>query len=153
MKSLLLILFSLTLCTALWAQGDAPDCTTCVQLTDATCTEQLNCDLGEDCTSTYFAVPCDGTYKLRAEMYCTSVGCQYCVACIHIYDGTQWIASVHTPCNSTCTVENNVVLEEGIRYTLYVCLRSCASSNCLDRCTTCTARGRVQYQNSICPAW
>ncbi len=153
MKNAVLMAVVLALSTAHRAQGDSPDCATCVQLTDATCTEQANCDNGLDCTSTAFTVPCTGTYALHAEMYCTQVDCHYCVACTHIYAGTRWVTSTHTACDTTCVVESNVVLQEGVDYTLYVCLRSCGSPNCTARCTSCTARGRVQYQDSTCPDW
>ncbi len=113
-----------------------------------------SCSINNGCSSTTFTVPCNDTYTISAQTYCSSSDCENCAACVQIsHSGGSypWCSTLEEcgtgDCNDLCTA----VLHTGITYTLTVCLMPCGDGSCDDCGNTCQAVGCV-YLNSACPA-
>ena len=163
MKSLLLIVFSIVLCTALRAQGDAPDCGFCVTVCDRICSQG---DCGQpdaNWTVKTFQVPCDTLYQVTASTSCASgnCACSYFRTCVLVFEGTNPapIASPHTLncASSLCTdVFPNVRMRPNVTYTIKVAKLPCDSGEPCSTCSPdgCSSLGRVyRHSGDICGTW
>ena len=148
MKPFMLILLCISLCTALWAQGEESD-PYCYMAVDSTCNGSTAC---ETITFTHAG---DGAYlacwticnaggdpsncKMTARI--TQFGSSTPVATCQNWDGSECWAIT-----SPSWVE--ITLQQNTQYQLTVCLESCGENCCGD----CRAVAMVKQKNAECPA-
>jgi len=160
MKTAILFVSLLVLVGMSFGQGGplAPNCSNwCTGLRDtspsagtASCTVPFS-----GCESAQFTVPCDTLYSLRIKVSCTNGVCEYCHACVAVYDETtsQTVCSwyTNTPwCEGSCdrTQEAACTLDNDHTYRLYVCLNTCQGDQGQTCDQSCKAVGWVWITNS-----
>ena len=161
MKARHVLAIMLALSTALWAQGQQPDCAETKTFWDQGCSTDTNCPPSDrnSCTRYSFTPACTGNYDLDCWVVCTGINCFHCKSCVVIYDDVFELAHCTTDscnisfdCNHTA---GSVALTAGHPYTVYVCLMPCPNTGDCDHCTSangCEAWGCLRL-GRILPCW
>ena len=163
MKFFMLILLCISLCTALWAQGDAPDCKQCWSVTDVNCDDHTDCTDWSQAVSQRFTPPCDGDYTFKCKTVCDEPGeCHNCITCSRIVDAATGqvlyqcytVIDVAGGCENPCenSVYPTVSLTANHDYRLEVSLQRCRDILYCGSCT-CYAEAHVYYPGAACPDW
>jgi hypothetical protein len=123
------LIMVLGLSSALWAQGEQPDCGESRTFEDKGCSNDPNCppDSWTSCTSYHFTAGCTGNYNVDCWTTCPDHDCNHCRVCFAISDPTFLTICTTNNCQNNCTSTDpfTVYLISGQTYTVRVCLSIC----------------------------
>lgn len=150
------------------AQGQSagPTCTTCITLSDNSCTASpTDCSSNLGRESYQFTVPCTGCYFFACKTACSNpaagVGCITCASIIEISTGQvvatcQAVLDAQGGCENPCAripAACNVNLTANTDYKLTVGMNLCRDAQSCAACSGCEAKARIYYAGSDCTAW
>ncbi len=163
MKSFLILLTVMALCSFGWAQGDGngPLCTDAVNgPDDNTCNSfTSDCDVSDHgCSVSVFTASCTGDYDIDAWLTTTgtNVDCKVCVRVKKHNTTTVMGQCVLDYCaegamRKTCSAAAELIVGE--EYDIVVCLTYCEDwTSCVNHCAAATAHGCVRYAQTS-PCW
>lgn len=162
MKTAILLFSLLFMVGTVFCQDGSRAPNWCIGLDDespsagtASCTSPFS-----GCEYSQFTVSMDGDYTLRIKVTCTNGVCEYCHACVAVYDVTtsQTVCSGYTNtvwCEGSCdrTFEEACTLDYEHTYRLYVCLNNCQGMQGQSCHESCKAIGWlwISGYESDCP--
>lgn len=147
-RSFLILLTVLALCSSGWAQGGGSGCYICQTATDNSCDTW-----GRDCSTVTFTAPCNAAVTLYCDIISCSGDCEDCRVNAKLSKTNSVVlAQCSTNNEEDCTpapdfdcdeTGSGATLQQGTSYTIEVCLMPCFFHTCND-CSGCTARAWVR---------